>query len=679
MAMVSSILLFLSAICIFIAQAFAQPNFLYHFCLDKGNYTSKSTYNANLNNALSSLSSNTEIDYGFYNFSYGQNPDKVYSLGLCRGDVQPDICRSCLNNATNLLPMLCPNQKEAIGWYKDCMLRYSFRDIFNIMETSPSFRMRNKNNVSTNLDQFNQDLKILLDSKRVQAAAGGSLRKFAAGNATAPNNQTLYSLVQCTPDLSEQDCSDCLAWAFEKIPQCCGGKQGGRYITPSCNIRFEVFPFYVAKAANASSPSPSPSPPLVPSVSPPPLNKTAAAKGKESNKSRTVMIIVVPIISFVVLIIISFCIYLRVRKPREKPQGEYSTDEIRSVESLQLGFGTIKVATDDFSDANMLGKGGFGVVYKGKLSDGQVIAVKRLSKNSSQGDLEFKNEVLLLAKLQHRNLVRLLGFCLERIERLLIYEFVPNGSLDNFIFDPIKCVQLDWERRYKIIGGIARGLLYLHEDSRLRIIHRDLKASNILLDSEMNPKISDFGMARLFELDQSEGNTSRIVGTYGYMSPEYVMHGQFSVKSDVFSFGVLLLEIISGRKNSSFRNGENIENLLSYAWKNWKKSTVSNLVDPTLKAGLTTEIMRCIHIGLLCVQENVVNRPTMASVVLMLNSYSITLPIPSEPAFFMNSGTESNICLQWEHDSRLTESNQSKSSSVQASINDVSITELSPR
>ncbi|XP_050258378.1 cysteine-rich receptor-like protein kinase 44 isoform X3 [Quercus robur] len=677
MAMVSSRLVFLVSICILVSQAIAQPDFLYHFCLDKGNYTSNSTYNTNLNQVLSSLSSNTEIDYGFFNFSYGKSPDKVYSLGLCRGDAKPDICRSCLNNATNLLPLLCSNRKEAIGWYDYCMLRYSFRDMFGIMEDSPAFFMWNMNNVSANYDQFSQDLRTLLDSQRGRAAAGGSLRKFAAGNATAPNNQTLYSLMQCTPDLSDQDCSDCLTGAMGDIPNCCDGKQGGRVIRPSCNLRFEVGLFYDPTADNASSPSLSPPPPPVPSASPPASNNTPAAKGKESNKSQTV-IIVVPIISFVVLIIISFCIYFRVRKPREKPQSE-SGDEIRSVESLQLGFGTIKVATDDFSDANKLGQGGFGVVYKGKLFDGQVIAVKRLSKNSRQGDLEFKNEVLLVAKLQHRNLVRLLGFCLEGIERLLIYEFVPNGSLDHFIFDPIKREQLDWARRYKIIGGIARGLLYLHEDSRLRIIHRDLKASNVLLDSEMNPKISDFGMARLFEVDQSEANTSRIVGTYGYMSPEYAMYGHFSVKSDVFSFGVLMLEIISGRKNSSFGNGENIENLSSYAWKNWKHGIVSNLADPTLEAGSTTEIMRCIHIGLLCVQENVVDRPTMASVVLMLNSYSITLPIPSQPAFFMNSGTKSTICLQCKHDSRVTKSNQSKSSSDQASLNEASITKLSPR
>ncbi|KAL0012410.1 hypothetical protein SO802_007518 [Lithocarpus litseifolius] len=186
---------------------------------------------------------------------------------------------------------------------------------------------------------------------------------------------------------------------------------------------------------------------------------------------------------------------------------------IKNVESSQFHFSTIRAATNNFTDENILGKGGFGIVFKGNLLNGQEIAVKRLSRNSQQGDFEFKNEVLLVAKLQHRNLVRLLGFCLEGNERLLIYEFVPNRSLDYYIFDPMKCAHINWERRYKIIKGIARGLLYLHEDSRLRIIHRDLKASNILLDAEMNSKISDFGMARMFVLDQTEGNTNRIVGT----------------------------------------------------------------------------------------------------------------------------------------------------------------------
>ena len=254
--MVSSRLVFLVSICILVSQAIAQPNFLNNFCLGKGNYTSSSTYNTNLNQVLSSLSSNTEIDYGFYNFSYGQSPDKVYSLGLCRGDAKPDICRSCLNNATNLLPLRCPNQKEAIGWYDYCMLRYSFRDIFGIMEISPPFYMCSGNNVSANYDQFSQDLRTLLDSQRGRAAAGGSLRKFAAGNATAPNNQTLYSLVQCTPDLSDQDCRDCLFGAMEDIRNYCAGKQRGRVIKPSCNLRFDVALFYDATADNASNNTP---------------------------------------------------------------------------------------------------------------------------------------------------------------------------------------------------------------------------------------------------------------------------------------------------------------------------------------------------------------------------------------------------------------------------------------
>ncbi|GKF40838.1 cysteine-rich receptor-like protein kinase 15, partial [Tanacetum coccineum] len=178
---------------------------------------------------------------------------------------------------------------------------------------------------------------------------------------------------------------------------------------------------------------------------------------------------------------------------------------------------------------------------------------------------------------------------------------------------PTKRATLDWDRRYKIIGGVARGLLYLHEDSRLKIIHRDMKASNVLLDSQMSAKIANFGMARLFTPAETQGNTSRIVGTYGYMAPEYAMHRHFSVKSDVFSFGVLVLEIVTGQKNHSFQNGVMMEDLLSHAWKSWRDGTASSLIDPILYSSSTRNMMRCIHIGLLCVQEDVNNRPTMAS------------------------------------------------------------------
>ncbi|XP_059286033.1 cysteine-rich receptor-like protein kinase 10 [Lycium ferocissimum] len=308
---------------------------------------------------------------------------------------------------------------------------------------------------------------------------------------------------------------------------------------------------------------------------------------------------------------------------------------ILTAESLQYDFGTIEAATNCFSAQNKIGKGGFGDVYKGKFLTGQEVAVKRLSRRSSQGVKEFTNEVVLVAKLQHRNLVRLLGFCLEGEEKILIYELVPNKSLDYFLFDTKKQSSFDWSIRDKIIRGIVRGLVYLHEDSRLRIIHRDLKASNILLDKDMNPKISDFGMARIFGVDQTEGSTNTIVGTYGYMSPEYALHGQFSVKSDVFSFGVLLLEIISGKRTRSFYHEGGLEDLLTHAWKLWKDGKAMELVDPTLDdSNSTSEVMRRIHIGLLCVQNDLDERPTTALVAHILSSDSATLPEPNRPASF---------------------------------------------
>lgn len=301
-----------------------------------------------------------------------------------------------------------------------------------------------------------------------------------------------------------------------------------------------------------------------------------------------------------------------------------------------FSFSSVSSATSNFSAANKLGEGGFGTVYKGVIGQGE-IAVKRLSGKSGQAIKELKNEASVIAKVQHKNLVKLLGCCIEKDERLLIYEYMPNKSLDCFLFDPTKREILDWRTRVQIIEGVAQGLLYLHQYSRVRIIHRDLKASNILLDKDMNPKISDFGMARIVfggnDEDELQGNTSRISGTYGYMSPEYALEGIFSIKSDVFSFGVLLLEIVSGKKNTGFYRTKSL-NLIGYAWDLWISNKIIDLIDSVLvEASFNHSLLRYVHMALLCVQERAEDRPTMSDVVSMLTNEASSLLPPKQPAF----------------------------------------------
>ncbi|XP_017985302.1 PREDICTED: receptor-like serine/threonine-protein kinase SD1-6 [Theobroma cacao] len=373
---------------------------------------------------------------------------------------------------------------------------------------------------------------------------------------------------------------------------------------------------------------------------------------KEKTDKRQLWTIVILSLSLSMLVL-GFCIYFVSKKLQSKGEDLLKFDLAMSLKADDtdlkeaskpgihrknesklpfFSFASVSAATDNFSVTNKLGEGGFGPVYKGILLKGDEIAVKRLSRRSGQGWEELKNEALLIAKLQHKNLVRLLGCCIERDEKILIYEYMENKSLDFLLFDSIKRKILDWPIRARITEGIAQGLLYLHQYSRLPIIHRDLKASNILLDSNMNPKISDFGMARIFGGGELKANTNRIVGTYGYMSPEYALEGLFSVKSDVFSFGVLLLEIVSGRKNTGFYQSKSLH-LLGYAWDLWTRDRALDLIDPMLEEVPTHLALRYVNIGLLCVQDNADDRPTMSSVVSMLNNETMALPSPKQPAF----------------------------------------------
>ncbi|KAK4420699.1 G-type lectin S-receptor-like serine/threonine-protein kinase [Sesamum alatum] len=359
---------------------------------------------------------------------------------------------------------------------------------------------------------------------------------------------------------------------------------------------------------------------------------------KEKENKRPIKLILISMVSGVLVSgFIHGAILLMTRRKRRAAQ--------KKNEDLELPlfkWATIVAATNNFSMENMIGEGGFGPVYRGTLSAEEEIAVKRLSRTSRQGLEEFKNEIILIAKLQHRNLVRLLGCCIGGEERMLIYEYLPNKSLDCFVFDENRRTLLTWPKRYDIIMGIARGLLYLHHDSRLKIIHRDLKTSNILLDGNLNPKISDFGLARTFADNQSIARTKRVVGTYGYMAPEYTMNGKFSVKSDIYSMGVVLLEIVSAKKNRGFDHCTHCHSLLEHAWLLWKENKILEVMDECLNdTFVESEVKRCIQVGLLCVQINAEDRPVMSSVLFMLGTEGAILPEPKEPGFFMEGSSSS--------------------------------------
>jgi serine/threonine protein kinase len=296
-----------------------------------------------------------------------------------------------------------------------------------------------------------------------------------------------------------------------------------------------------------------------------------------------------------------------------------------------VNLATIKSITENFSENCLIGEGGFSTVYKGVQSDGRMVAVKRLKQSAltNKGKKDFAREVAVMAGLHHGSLLRLLAYCNEGNERILVYAYMKNKSLDNHIFGPLpRRANLHWRRRLDIIQAIAKGVAYLHEGPDGSVIHRDLKLSNILLDDELKPKIADFGTAKLFVADQS-GQT--LVVSQGYASPEYALRDEMTLKCDVYSFGVVLLETLSGVRNGS------MQTLLPQAWRLWEQGNLMDLLDPAMArpapddAELLYDLERCIHIGLLCIQDMADDRPTMSEIVAMLTSRTSQMEQPKRP------------------------------------------------
>ncbi|CAL4961103.1 unnamed protein product [Urochloa decumbens] len=643
--------------------------------------TSNSTFRANLLALLAALP-RAAAPTGFASLSLGAGRDRAFVRGVCRGDFAPDRCLHDLQAAAGTLSEIreCGSSRRGVIWLD---VYVAFADTNASTPREDDYRMvAYDTRMVADPAGYMRAYGPLMSRLVARAVAGQPGRPpafFATGEARYagdddPDGGTMYGMLQCMRNVAAEECGRCLRQSVPKLPQCCSGRQGGVVLGYNCFLRIQVYTYYdlALDAPPPAAEPPAPSPPAA-----------GATGGTVRRRRMIVLAVVVPLGTLLLLAFVLTGVYLRRRRRGVK---EYSTpgrvgsnDDCSTsyVHPEKFTLPVLSAATGNFAAENKLGEGGFGQVFKGTLEDGQVVAVKRLSRGSKQGFHELKNELILGTKLKHRNLVQVLGVCLEETEKLVVYEYLPNRSLDDALFDQGRGQQrqeaLDWGRRYTIIRGIARGLLYLHEESRLRIIHRDLKPSNVLLDSGMSPKISDFGLARAFWGDESREVTKRPVGTLGYMSPEYAYYGHVSTKSDMFSFGVIVLEVLTGRRNTSRSDGRN---LLSHVWEKWRRGSVAEVVDASLGGQYAAaEALACAQVGLLCVQKDPGARPDASAVVLMLDGGQTAVQQrPSRPAFCSGTGSSMSAGAA---SSRGNGVRRYGTGSV--SVNGVTVSELEPR
>ncbi|XP_044419945.1 cysteine-rich receptor-like protein kinase 10 [Triticum aestivum] len=533
--------------------------------------------------------------------SSGEAPDKVYGEVLCRGDYTGTKCSNGLTAAFQDVDVLCPT-RSAVVYYDQYMIRFT-DDEQSLSNTSnePEWVASNMNSV-LGIEaalRLMERVVTLMNKMADLATSSSSSRSYATGEVgfAEQGMSTVYGMLQCTLDLTGPQCKSCLGDIIRQIVKLFSNitdhqaQIGGRIIGVRCNLRFEKELFFEEDTIKIDMPK---------------------------NGMSGVLKIVIFGVPLVVLLILGLllrpCIVKKVRELLLHRDLVILEKEIVSESDSRFSlfrYSKIRSATDNFSKENKLGEGGFGHVYKGFR--------------------EFMNEIKLIASLQHKNLVRLLGCCIKGKERILVYEFLPSGSLEEFIFGA--GAKQSWPLRRHIIEGITEGLVYMHDYPHECIVHRDLKPSNILLDHEMNPKISDFGIARICLSNVTESNTTTAMGTFGYIAPEYCSQSVYSTRSDVFSFGILVLEIISGKRaiGSYQLSGRSYE-LRKYAWQLWREQRCDELVDDSLGEEYPEmDVMRCIQIALLCVQDVAEDRPTMHDVTTMLGNGNKRLLRPAQP------------------------------------------------
>ncbi|XP_025796907.1 cysteine-rich receptor-like protein kinase 2 isoform X3 [Panicum hallii] len=570
-----------------------------------------STYNATpasafllaLNSTFADLRANLSAGGGFATAAEPRAAAPAFAMAQCRPYVVGRDCVACFDTAAARLRGSCGAANGARVIFDGCVIRYESAAFFDQATLPGNTQLCNGSAVGVGG---------FADAARALVADLAAAVPRVPGFAAAAARGGVYAAAQCVETVGEGGCAQCLKVAVGNIDGC-PPNSDGRAVDAGCFMRYSHKPFFPANAT---------------------VDLAAYLRsGKKSSRKGAIIAGIMGGVAFLIFIgLLTFLLIRWSRNLRPRRGDILGATELQGPTSFY--YHDLKAATNNFNEKSKLGEGGFGDVYKGLLKNGKTVAVKRLIvMDTSRAKADFESEVKLISNVHHRNLVRLLGCSRKASEFLLVYEYMANGSLDKFLFGERRGT-LNWKQRFNIIVGMARGLAYLHQEFHVCIIHRDIKSSNVLLDDDFQPKIADFGLARLLPDDHSHLST-KFAGTLGYTAPEYAIHGQLSEKVDTYSFGVVVLEILSGRKSNDTKLDPETQYLLEWVWKLYESDNLLALVDESLdpEEYKPDEVKRIMEIALLCTQSAVAARPMMSEVVVLLLTRNDPELQPTRPTF----------------------------------------------